>query len=102
MLVAKLEGTTGTGDGTDMTVFLFCVPNTNSLDRLSLAVSSEVCLLLGTTAVATVAGFVGCIGAPNVNPPSAGVATIFVDADKSLSFAVLVGLTPNENAVAMG
>lgn len=100
VVVAKLAGTTGTGNGTDMTVFLLCEPNTNSLDRVSFGVSSVVGLLLETTAVATVAGLASGIEAPNLNPDSAGVETIFVDADKSLSFNVLEGLTANENVVA--
>lgn len=51
--------------------------------------------------VATVAGLVGAIDAPNLNPDSAGVEAIFVEADKSLSFDMLDDLTPNENVVAV-
>lgn len=102
---AKFAGTTGTtGNGTDMTAFLFCVPIINSLDRVSLAVSSVVCLLLlGITAVAAaVTGLISGIEAPNLNPDSAGVEAIFADDDKSLSFDLLMGLAPNENVVAKG
>lgn len=98
----KLAGTTGTGnDGTDgMTVF--CEPNTNSLDRVSLGFSSVACLLLETTAVAAVTGLLCGMEAPNLNPDRAGVETILVDAEKSFSFVVLEGLAPNENVAATG
>lgn len=98
---AILAGTTGTtGNGTDMTAFLFGELIVTSLGRVSLAVSSVVCLMLGTTGAVAVTGLVSGIEAPNLNPDSAGVEAIFADADKSLSFDLLVVLTPNENVVA--
>lgn len=100
VVVAKLAGTTGTGNGTDMTGLLFFEPNTKSVVRVSLGVSSAVCLLLEATVGATVPGLVCDIEAPNLKPDSAGVETILVDADKSLSFDVLEDLTANENVVA--